>query len=106
MEQIFANNQQNTTTYTEDERTSSQEDTNDLAQETQNTVTDNKPMLEPTQRKRISSKYNLRQSPHCPKKLTDLRSSLIYGESNVTPYLVDYILYYLYTIIVISCHMH
>ena len=81
MEQILADNQQNATTYAEDERTSSQEDTNDLPQETWNTVTDNKPMLEPTQRKRMSSKYNLRQSPCRPKKLTDQQA---WGQASST----------------------
>ena len=71
VEQILADNQQNVTTYAEDERTSLQEDTNYIPQETRNTVTDNKPMLEPIQPKRMSSKYNLRQSPRRPKKLTD-----------------------------------
>ena len=44
------------------------EDTNDLPQETQNTVTDNGPSLEPIQRKRITSKYNLHKNSQTVKK--------------------------------------
>jgi len=73
VEQILADNQQNKTSNT-DESTSSLEveDTNDLPQETWNTVADsNKPTLEPTQWKRKTSRYNLRQSLHRPRKFTD-----------------------------------
>ena len=75
VEQILADNQLNEATDADDDGTrSSQGDRStqhDLPHQTASTVADHGPSSRLTQQKRMTSKYNLRQSPCRPKKFSN-----------------------------------